>query len=159
MYVSFSICFHHRAPAVKASLSDFPDWEGSSFYGPEHSELYESDSGPSVLYLPLLKYHVCLSLKRIYSADSLVGTLATVEGIRFSLYLFASFFLLWKGSLSCDTTGKLPFLLAIVPWKMRLEKGRQLVIEDKGHNRVVIHCNLTSPVVAFLLSPPNRLFY
>lgn len=64
-----------------------------------------------------LKYHVCLSLERIYSADSLAGTPATAEGIRFSLYLFASFFLEWKSSLLCDTTGKLPSSLQRSPEK------------------------------------------
>lgn len=49
--VSFScVCFHHVSPAVKGlPARGFPDWEGGSFYGPERSELYESDSGPSVL--------------------------------------------------------------------------------------------------------------
>lgn len=39
-----------------------------------------------------LKYHVCLSPERIYFADSLLCTCVRAERIRFSSYLFASFF-------------------------------------------------------------------
>lgn len=108
--VSLSMCvfLSHIAPAVKSSLPEafliekvapFTVWSALNFTR-------------AAAVLPSrgfqLKYHVCLSLERIYSADSLPGTPATAEGIRFSLYLFASFFLLWKSSPLCDTAGKLP---------------------------------------------------
>lgn len=49
MCVRFSVCFH-AASAVKASLPEASLIEKAApFYGPERSELYESDSGPSVL--------------------------------------------------------------------------------------------------------------
>lgn len=46
---------------------------------------------PASLFWPL-KYHVCLSPERIYFADSLLCTSVRAERIRFSSYLFASFF-------------------------------------------------------------------
>lgn len=46
---------------------------------------------PASLLWPL-KYHVCLSLERIYFADSLLCTSVRAGRIRFSSYLFASFF-------------------------------------------------------------------
>ena len=123
----------------------FSTWGGSSFYGPERSELYGSDGSPSVLQLPA--EISCLFISGIYSADSLAGTPATAEGIRFSLYLFASFFLLRKSSLLCDATGKLPSssLSSPVKWDYR-EEGKW-EIEDKRHNRAVIHCNHGSPLL------------
>lgn len=49
MCATLPVCFHHAAPAVKASLPEALLIEKAApFYGPERSELYESDSGPSV---------------------------------------------------------------------------------------------------------------
>lgn len=96
-----------------------------------------------------LKYHVCLSLERIYSADSLAGTPATPEGIRFSLYLSASFFLLWKSGLLCDTAGKLPFPSLSSPVKWDYSEEKKPETEDTGHNRAVIHRNLVPPLMRF----------
>lgn len=62
------------------------------FYCPKHRQLYKSDSRPFLSCGSWQKYHVCLSPERIYSADSLASTPATAGGIRFSLYLFPSFF-------------------------------------------------------------------
>lgn len=46
-----------------------------------------------------LKYHVCLSPERIYFADSLLCACVRADRIRFSSYLFASFFpSLWTGA-------------------------------------------------------------
>lgn len=106
-----------------------------------------------------LKYHVCLSLERIYSADSLAGTPATAEGIRFSLYLSASFFLLWKSGLLCDTAGKLPFPSLSSPVKWDYSEEKKPETEDTGHNRAVIHRNLVPPVDAFCFQLQNRLLY
>lgn len=53
---------------------------------------------PASLLWPL-KYHVCLFPERIYFADSLRCACVRAERIRFSSYLFASFFLcVWTGA-------------------------------------------------------------
>lgn len=61
-------------------------------YCPKHPQLYKSDSRPFLSCGSRQKYHVCLSPERIYSTDSLAGTPAKAGRIRFSLYLFPSFF-------------------------------------------------------------------
>lgn len=88
------------------------------FYGPKRPQLYKSDSRAFLSCGSRQKYHVCLSPERIYSADSLAGAPATAGGIRFSLYLFPSFFLLrTKSSVSSDTRGEVPSTPAWSPAK------------------------------------------
>lgn len=105
--------FHHIAPTVKASLPEAFLIEKAAPFTVRSILNFTRATAVLLSCSSQLKYHVCLSPERIYSADSLAGTPATAEGIRFSLYLFASFFLLWKSSLLCDTTGKLP---SSSPW-------------------------------------------
>lgn len=113
MCVWFPACFHHIAPAVKASLPEAYLIEKAAPFTVRSALNFTRATAVRPSCSSQQKYHVCLSLERIYSADSLAGTPATAEGIRFSLYLFSSFFLLWKSSLLCDTTGKLP---SSSPW-------------------------------------------
>ncbi len=75
------VYFHHIASALKASLplaflieKAVPFTVRSALNFTRATATLPSCSSQQ-------KYHVCLSLERIYSADSLAGTPATAEGI------------------------------------------------------------------------------
>lgn len=84
------LCFHHFRAAVKAAVllppliekaAPFTVWSALNF---TRATAVLPSRGSR------LKYHVCSSLERIYSAPSSADAPVTAEGIRFTLYLFAS---------------------------------------------------------------------
>lgn len=132
MRVRFSVGFHYTALVVKGLRArGFPDWEGGFFYGPKRSELYESDRGPSVLWLPAEISCLFISGENLFCW--FIGW-HSCNGWRNSIFsLFIRFIfppveeqsLVWYH-------GKTSFLLAPVPWEMRLERGRETGDRGQG---------------------------